>query len=267
MKPLRSLLRPQHVSYGPYGALLVVVLAIAITVQYAGMHVPGIATPAQFTGTPPIFFALFIAFFIGVAWWLGPGNARNLWQDMAQVTRDVGLTTPTWPSSTGRRRLSLPLGAVLLLTAVVLTTGGQELLTHLYWKDLALIPRDQDWRYLAVHDAPEAAVVLMTLLNAPIPEELLYRGMPLALVLSLNRHAPHSRYLRSIITTIIIVSALAAFSTGHSESGALNVLTTAWSGTIYLAVTFLTRSLWIPIAIHFLHNLYVYSQWLDWWPS
>lgn len=154
---------------------------------------------------------------------------------------------------------------LLLAGTIVLATGGAEVLTQLFGTRVFLVPTDQDWRYLAVKDAPYLAIVLMTFLSAPLPEELIFRGLPLALVLGINRHAPHSRYLRPIICAIIIGGFLAMFADIHSDSGDLNVLTAAWSGAVYFAVAFLTRSLWIPIAAHFFNNLFVFGQWLGWW--
>ena len=241
---------------------LAVVTSAGILFQLA-MRLPGIDTPSWNTWAALGFSVGITAGLLVGAWWLVPKELMALRVVGARVTRSIGLTTPQLPGVNDRQRAAV--GLVLLLTfTILLDSAGTRLVTDVFSSNLPLIALHDDWRYLAIKDAPPISVVFMSLLSAPVAEEVFFRGLPLAL-LTLVWATPRLHRWQPLVSTGIVLVGVTAFAWHHEPSGALNIATAAWSGSLYIATAMLTRRLWIPVAAHFVHNLLVFAQWLDWW--
>lgn len=235
----------------------------ALTTQQVAMWLPTVATPAHYTKATLTFAAVSVVVFAFSAWCCAHRSLKTFGRVSARVARHAGLAVPTVPGATSHRRSARTL--VLLLAGIImLDYAGSQLIMHALGGQLSLVPLHEDWRYLAVRDATPAVVVVSTLLGAPVPEEVIFRGSTLLLIAFVHRSS-HLRQWHPLIIMGIVISIIVLFASIHLPSGTLNVATTAWSGTLYTFAALLTRSLLLPIAAHFAYNLSAFGQWLDWW--
>lgn len=253
----------------PYACLVLVLGFSAVVSQSLSNLLPGISDETLNPAGEAIAMAIGALVWLALAWWLVAGTHEPARRFVTRFARDCGLARPTRNLALGDpdSARGLSVRKVLLLFLAVTAAGilGHHLILNLFADSLTVLPRDQDPRYYQLRDAPVASALAMIPLRAPIPEELVFRGLPLLFITTAQRHFTPRR--AHLFAAVIGVLSVVAFAIIHIDGGTGNVLTAGLSGTLYLLVALATRSVLVPIAAHTAHNVYVYGVWLDWWPS
>lgn len=121
---------------------------------------------------------------------------------------------------------------------------------------LASVP-PSDARFDAVAASPEWVRPAFFAIYAPLPEELLYRGLLLAICAAATALVA-SRSIRAVVFVVALLGTSLIFGLAHIDWSLLNAASAAATGLVYGAAALVTRSLWPAVIGHALHNVLIF---------
>lgn len=156
----------------------------------------------------------------------------------------------------------VPIGRRPLLAAILLGFAG-ALVALVVAYLVSLVPGladtvpASDARYDAVAMTPRWVAPVFFAIYAPAAEELIYRGMLLA-VCAIAAVTIRSRSIRIIVVITALLSSSFLFGIVHLHWSLANAAAAAATGLIYGTIAVLVRSLWAPIIAHALYNALIF---------
>lgn len=114
-----------------------------------------------------------------------------------------------------------------------------------------------DARNDAVAAAPGWVAPVFFATYSPAPEELIYRGMLLA-VCAVAAATIRSRSIRVTVVISALLSSSLVFGMAHLDWSLANAASAAATGLIYGGLAVVVRSLWAPIIAHGLYNALIF---------
>jgi membrane protease YdiL (CAAX protease family) len=152
----------------------------------------------------------------------------------------------------GGRRFAIAVG-VGVLTAFVAFVAGY-LLSMIPVLAESVPPTDA--RFEAVAGAPAWVPPVFFAVYAAAPEELLHRGLLLAVVAVVTASTTN-RWVRVAVIVTALIATSWIFGLGHLGWSLLNAVSAGVTGAMFGAVAIATRSMWAAIVAHALFNVLV----------